>query len=276
MSYFICITCGTQYAARETPPEGCTICLDERQYVNPAGQQWTTLEALRAERTNDLRELEPGLTTIRTAPTFAIAQQAHLIQTPAANVLWDCISLIDAATVEAVQARGGLRAIAVSHPHFYSSMVEWSRAFGGVPVYLHANDQPWVMRPDPVIQFWEGDTLALQDGITLIRCGGHFDGSTALHWSGGAGGRGALFTADTLYVAEDRRHVSFMHSFPNFLPLPARKVRAVAAAVEPYAFDRIYSAWPGKVIPSGAHEAVKRSAERYIRLMEEDAVYQAR
>ena len=28
---------------------------------------------------------------------------------------------------------GGLKAIAISHPHYYSSMVEWSRAFGGVP-----------------------------------------------------------------------------------------------------------------------------------------------
>jgi hypothetical protein len=36
------------------------------------------------------------------------------------------------------------------------------------------------------------------------------------------------------------------------------------AAVEPFAFDRLYSAWPGKVIASDAKAAVHRSAERYI------------
>ena len=81
---------------------------------------------------------------------------------------------------------GGISAIAVSHPHFYSSMVEWSRAFGGVPIYLHAADRQWVMRPDKGIVFWEGETRALGDGLTLIRCGGHFDGGTVLHWAGGA------------------------------------------------------------------------------------------
>ena len=52
---------------------------------------------------------------------------------------------------------GGIKAIAISHPHYYSSMVEWSRAFGGVPIYLHAADRQWVMRPDHAIVFWEGE-----------------------------------------------------------------------------------------------------------------------
>ena len=75
-----------------------------------------------------------------------------------ANVLWDCISLIDGRRCEVVKALGGISAIAISHPHYYSSMVEWSRAFGGVPIYLHAADRQWVMRPDPAIVFWEGET----------------------------------------------------------------------------------------------------------------------
>jgi hypothetical protein len=269
MPNFICITCGTQYPESETHPESCTICQEERQYINPAGQQWTTLEALRAERHNELTDVEPGLTAIRTNPLFAISQQAHLIQTPQGNVMWDCISLIDDATVAALNERGGLTAIAISHPHFYTSMVAWSHAFGGIPVYLHANDSQWVMRPDPVIHFWEGESLRINDTVTLIRCGGHFDGSTALHWADGADGKGLLLTSDTLMVVEDRRHVSFMYSFPNLMPLPASKVRHIAEAVQPYRFDRLYSAWPTKVIKSGAHEAVRESAERYIRLITE-------
>src|SRR5690606_29461653 len=117
------------------------------------------------------------MTGIATEPAFAIGQRALLVQTPAGNVLWDCISLIDQATIDAVAALGGIQAIAISHPHFYSAMVEWSRAFDA-PIYLHEDNRPFVVRPDPAISFWTDETLALMPGVTLIRCGGHFAGST--------------------------------------------------------------------------------------------------
>ena len=44
------------------------------------------------------------------------------------------LSLLDPAVVEMVKAFGGISAIAISHPHYYASMVEWSRAFGDVPI----------------------------------------------------------------------------------------------------------------------------------------------
>lgn len=269
MARYICVTCGTQYPDGETPPEHCLICEDERQYINPMGQQWTTLEVLRKDRRNVLTELEPGLTSIRTDPGFAIGQQAYLIQTPEGNVLWDCISFIDDETIQAVNARGGVSAIAVSHPHFYSSIGEWSAAFGGVPVYLHKSDSPHVMNRIPAIRFWSGETQRLNSQVQLIRCGGHFDGSTVLHWSRGADGKGAVFTADTLYVASDSRYVSFMYSYPNYLPLPPSKVRQIASALQPVPFDRLYGGWHGKIMRTGAHEAVQRSAERYIKLITE-------
>ena len=124
------------------------------------------------------------------------------------------------------------------------------------------------MRPDPAIVFWEGETHALAPGVTLIRCGGHFPGSTVLHWAARRGGRGALLTGDTLMVASDRRYVSFMYSFPNYLPLSAASVRRVAAAVEPFAFDRIYGAWWNRVVAADAKAAVARSVERYIQALE--------
>ena len=92
MTNFICVTCGNQYQATEAPPVHCPICEDERQYVNPAGQTWTTLEALRREYHNVVRPLEPGLTEIGTAPKFAIGPRALLVQAPQGNVLWDCLS----------------------------------------------------------------------------------------------------------------------------------------------------------------------------------------
>lgn len=265
---FICRTCGTQFPASLNPPEHCPICEDERQYVGWKGQQWTTLAALRAEYNNVIRPVEAGLTGIGTEPSFAIGQRALLVHSPGGNVLWDCITVLDDETVAQVKALGGIAAIAISHPHYYSSMIEWSKAFDA-PVYLHAADRQWVMRPDPAIVFWEGETRALNDGLTLIRCGGHFAGGTVLHWPGGAEGRGVLLTGDIINVVQDRRYVSFMYSFPNLIPLSAGAVRRVVAAVEPYAYDRIYSAWWEKVTAADAKQAVHRSAERYIAALEE-------
>lgn len=268
---YICRTCGTQYPASPKLPERCPICEDERQYVGWKGQQWTTLAELREDHHNVIRAEEPGLTGIGTSPSFSIGQRALLVQSPKGNVLWDCITLIDEATISEVKALGGISAIAISHPHYYSSMIEWSRAFDA-PVYLHAADREWVMRPDPAVHFWEGETLPIGDGLTLIRCGGHFPGGTVLHWPGGAEGRGALLTGDIINVVQDRRYVSFMYSFPNLIPLPAAAVRRVAAAVEPFAFDRIYSAWWDKVTLSDAKAAVRRSADRYIAAIEGELV----
>lgn len=267
MVNFICRTCGTQFAASAVEPAACPICEDERQYVGYGGQQWLTLDELRRDYSNRIEELEPGLTGIGTVPAFAIGQRALLVQTPEGNLLWDCISLLDDATVAAVRALGGIRAIAISHPHYYATMVEWAQTFGA-SVYLHADDRAHVMRPDPAISFWEGETLPLFGGLTLIRCGGHFAGAQVAHWPAGAGGRGALLSGDIIMVVQDRRFVSFMYSYPNLIPLPARAVRGVVAAVEPFAYDRIYGAWWERVIAADAQAAVARSAERYIAAIE--------
>lgn len=268
---FICKTCGTQFTATAQPPERCPICDDERQYVGYQGQQWTALPALQAGHANIFRQVEPGLLGIGTQPSFAIGQRALLVQTPGGNVLWDCITLLDEPTITLVKALGGISAIAISHPHYYSSMIEWADAFDA-PVYLHAADRQWVMRPDPSIVFWEGETQPLAGDLTLIRCGGHFPGGTVLHWPAGADGRGALLTGDIIYVVQDRRYVSFMYSFPNLIPLPPAAVRRIVAAVEPYDYDRIYSAWWEKVTLADAKQAVHRSAERYIAALERDDV----
>ena len=267
MEHHICVTCGAMFPATDGPPSNCLICDDERQYVGHQGQRWTTLGELRSDHRNAVQAIEPGLTGIVTEPRFAIGQQAHLIETPAGNVLWNCISLIDDDTVGEIERRGGLAAIAVSHPHFYTGVAEWSRAFGGVPILLHADDRAWVTRPDEAIRFWQGETAeALPgSGLTLVRCGGHFPGSCVLHWPEGAGGAGALLTGDTIQVVGDRRWVSFMYSYPNLVPLGAEAVRGIVAAVEPYRFDRLYGGWPESVVATDAKEAVRRSAERYWR-----------
>jgi hypothetical protein len=269
MEKYICQTCGVQYAETLTPPEKCIICQDERQYVAESGQSWTTFAALQQTHRNLWQAEEENLWGIGVEPKFAIGQRALLIHSSIGNILWDCVPLCDDQTIARIKELGGLTAIAISHPHFYSAIAEWSHAFGGIPIYLHAHDRQWVTNPTPEIVFWEGDNLELSPEVTLINCAGHFSGSSVLHWSRAANGNGALLTGDTIYAVADRRYVSFMHSFPNLIPLPAHKVQRIVEQVAPYAFDRLYSAWFGAVVKEGAKAAVELSAKRYITAISE-------
>src|SRR4051794_34945868 len=264
MPAFICTACGTQYPPSEARPDACLICTDERQFVPASGQSWTTLEDLRKLHSNKFRRLATGLMTIETTPAFGIAQRAILARTPAGNVLWDCLALIDDATVDLLKGLGGVACIAISHPHYYTTMVEWSRALGDVPIHLHAADREWVMRPDSAVQFWDGDTKVLAPGLTLVRLGGHFDGGTVLHWADWSDARGVLLSGDILQVVPSG-HVSFMWSYPNLIPLSARKVQRIAEILEPFAFDAVYGAFSGRgQIDTIGKQVVAASVARYI------------
>jgi glyoxylase-like metal-dependent hydrolase (beta-lactamase superfamily II) len=268
MAFFICKQCGTQYAESDAPPARCAICDEERQYVRWTGQEWTTLDELRRAHKVKIADEADGLTGFGIEPAFAINQRALLLQSPAGNVLWDCISLVTDEAVAAIRQRGGLTAIAISHPHYYTSMIEWSDAFGGVPIHIHTDDRQWVQRRSPAVDHWTGETLALSGGMTLIRCGGHFAGSTVLHWKGGPAGKGGLMSGDTVMVAQDRRHVSFMYSYPNYVPLNAAAVKRIAAALAPFEFDDIFGAWTGLAVRGDARRCFENSVERYLRAIE--------
>lgn len=174
MDRWICTARGAQFAERSKPPVVCPICDDDRQPPNRNAVPWTTLERLTAEsRRVTVEEHEPGLVGIGTDPGFAIGQRPLLVGTPAGNVLWDCMAYLDDAVEQAVRAQGPLIAIAISRPHFYTTMVKWADRFD-VPTHLHASDHAWVMRPSPRIRFWDGDRLEVAPGATLIRLDGHF------------------------------------------------------------------------------------------------------
>ena len=202
MDAFICTACGTQYTPSSIAPRHCAICEEERQYVPPGGQSWTTLAALAARHFNSYRQQEPGMIG--------------------------------------------------------------SRAFGGIPIHLHADDQRWIMRPDPSIQLWNGETLKLLPDVTLIRCGGHFPGGTVLHWAKGAGGRGVLCSSDIATVTTDRKFLSFMRSYPNLIPLSAKQVTGIAVALEPFQFDTVYGHYFDRVIPTGGKQILEISVKRYV------------
>ncbi|WP_454616756.1 MBL fold metallo-hydrolase [Bradyrhizobium cenepequi] len=263
MSFWTCEQCGAQFPDSDSPPPSCRICEDERQFVNWNGQVWLSREEL-AKRHRLVWRDDLGLTGIALEPSFAIGQRALLVPDGDGLVMWDCIPLATREAIGYVKSRGGLKAIAVSHPHYYGALADWSEAFGNVPVYLHGDDAPWITRPHPSIVPWREETLAISDDLRLVRAGGHFAGATVLHWRGGADGRGALLAGDVAQVAMDRRHVSFMYSYPNYMPLNAATVRRIAEAIAPFAFDRIYGAWWGRNIEHGAKAAFDASVARYL------------
>ncbi|MGV2621979.1 hypothetical protein QRD89_11115 [Halobacillus sp. ACCC02827] len=268
MSKFVCITCGVQYPEQKEEPEYCPICLEERQYVHPDGQQWTTHKDMVGGGVfrNEIKQVEKGLYSITTAPSFGIGQTAYLVLGKEYNVLWDCITYLDEATIEQIDALGGVGAIALSHPHYYSRQLDWAEAFKA-PIYIHADDADWVMEPGDAIQLWEGEVYSLQPGVTLHRLGGHFKGGAVLHWEHGLEGDGVLLSGDIIQVVQDTNWVSFMYSYPNLIPLPAEKVRHMVDRIEGKRFTRLYNAFH-KTVRKDADAVVQRSADRYIQALE--------
>jgi hypothetical protein len=245
------------------PPSACLICEDERQFVNWKGQAFLSHEDM-SQRYRLIWRDDLGLTGLQVEPGFAIGQRALLLPEPDGCVMWDCVPLATDAAITHVRSLGGLKAIAVSHPHFYGAVADWSEAFGDVPIYLHGDDSAFVTRPYPSIVPWSGESLRISDDIHLHRTGGHFPGATVLQWRKGAEGKGALFVGDIAMVAMDRRHVSFMYSYPNYIPLGAGAVRRIADVIAPLGFDRIHGGWWDRNIAADAKAAFEVSVARHL------------
>jgi len=263
MSKFVCDNCGAQYSESTENPEVCKICSDERQYVPESGQKWTTLEEmLNAGFENQFKVVEPNVYSIKTYPQVGIGQNAYFITTEHGNYLWDCITYLDAATISRINELGGLKGIILSHPHYYSTIVEWADAFD-CSIYIHEADQEWVTRDSNRYVFWEGKQLQLTPDVEVLNVGGHFEGSSVLLWNKGANGKGTLFVGDTIFIVPAQGWVSFLYSHPNRIPLPAFEVQSIVDALSERDFDSIYGAFDNGIIQNGK-EAVIKSAKRYI------------
>jgi glyoxylase-like metal-dependent hydrolase (beta-lactamase superfamily II) len=255
---WLCAACAVEYPVAAEHPAVCPICSDERQYVPPSGQEWTSLQSLQhAGERVVITALEPGLYGLRSEPKLGIGQVSLLLCTPEGNLLWDPPGFVDETAAAAVQSLGGAAVIAASHPHMFGAQTGWSRMLGGPPVLVAEADRQWVQRDDRCIRTWS-DEEEILPGVTLVPVGGHFPGSAVVHWD-----RGVVLAGDTVFPGPSQEWVTFMRSYPNAIPLSAAVVRRVADRICARPFDRLYGNF-GNTIPSDARSVVLRSADRYI------------
>ena len=274
-SLLICTACGTQFdVENRSLLEHCRICDDPRQFVPPSGQAFTTLADLRhGGYRNKWKPFDDDdrFWSLWTEPKIAIGQRAILIRTPHGNVLWDCITYLDPETVEWINGLGGLAAIVISHPHYYTTHLEWAETFD-CPVYLSWEDKEWLNRLDRLGKartFIEGTEEEIEvrgekTGVIVLKPGGHFPGSLVCL------AFGRLLVADTLVTTpsgmgdwskgpdggkggrpEGMNSFSFMWSIPNMIPLSPGEIAGMWSVLKKHEFRSTHGAFVGTEVRDG-------------------------
>ncbi|KAH8596591.1 beta-lactamase-like protein [Bisporella sp. PMI_857] len=289
----ICTACGTQFdvESRELLTR-CRICDDPRQYVPPSGQAFTTLAEMKQKgyknKGKPFEEGDDRFWSIWTEPKFAIGQRAILIKTPLGNILWDCITFLDAETIAQIHGIGGLAAIIISHPHYYTTHLEWAETFD-CPVYISWQDKEWLNRLDRLGKsrtFIEGTEEEIHirgesTGVKAIKLGGHFPGSlVCLAYD-------RLLIADTLVTTPaglgdwtkgpdgekglrppGMNSYSFMWSIPNMIPLAPDEIVRMWVVLKGYSWQSTHGAFVGMDIRNGVGGSKRSVKERVLESMQ--------
>ncbi|EMC95058.1 hypothetical protein BAUCODRAFT_524622 [Baudoinia panamericana UAMH 10762] len=255
----ICTACGTQFdLPTNEPPKGCRICDDPRQFIPPGGQTWTTLAQMQGKYRNSYKQLgdnnnEDRMFSIWTEPKFGIGQRCILLQTDHGNVLWDCITYLDDETVNFIREKGGLKAIVISHPHYYTTHLDWAAEFD-CPVYIAKDDDEWLHRADKETRrrFIAGDSEEVLGGVYAVKTGGHFPGSLVLNWSKKLLIADSFVTTPSALYHIDRlpgtTSYAFMWAVPNMIPLPPAVLHEMWQRVQPFDFESTHGAFVGQEV----------------------------
>lgn len=256
----MCTECGTQYPESHTD-NTCIICEDERQAVPQSGQSWTSHEKLLEKHSVEIKKINDNLYEFVVNPRFSIGQRALFVISEDGNILWDCIPLLDEGVIEFIKSKGGLKAIAISHPHYYSIMKMWAETFT-CKIYIHEKDKEWVVNGGNSVEYWKGDHMKLWNQIRLHNIGGHFDGSSVIEipWMSE---KGTLLIGDTMYLSPSMKHFATMRSYPNRIPLPQNEIKRIEKRFEEISFDTIYGFYSYQNVEKNAEEIVKKSFAKY-------------
>lgn len=262
MNSKICGACGTEFSSGSISLELCPICVDDRQYIPEKGQTWTNLDELSKNHIVATKKLNDHLYELQMMPAFGIGQRALLVITPAGNILWDCIALLDEATIAFIRSKGGLKAIAFSHPHYYSTMNKWAEIFD-CPIYIHQSDEQWVFNKGHRVSLWAGREKELWEGIKIINVGGHFPGSSILHLPF-LSPKGVVLCGDTFYISPSKKHMAAMYSYPNRIPLAIEETRRIKDLMMDLEFDTMHGFYADQNVYLDAKVILEDSMNRYI------------
>ncbi|GHJ85191.1 hypothetical protein NliqN6_1593 [Naganishia liquefaciens] len=276
----ICNACMTQYPAG--PRTKCPVCLDPRQFVPPSGQAWTSLRRLAEEgHVNKIvpDEQDERIAFIQTEPSTGIGQTPILIKTSRATYMWDCCAFLSENLFHELRALDPpLKAIAISHPHFYSTSLTWARCLR-VPLLIAKADAHWYQRATDVkpgeIE-WFRNEAPLEDSVNVIQCGGHFPGSSVLYWDRSLEptfeserhlGTGIILCADTAMVQPTQKGFTFQWSVPNMIPLNPHEIKGICDRLQSVSFDQATSTWPNRFIRHNAREILLNSMQKQLHHM---------
>lgn len=258
----VCTACGTQFPENYNLPV-CSICADERQYIPTGGQSWTTHEKLSETHKTRILKIREDLYEITVTPRFAIGQRALLVLSENGNILWDCIPLLDQHVINFINEKGGINAIAISHPHYYSNMNDWARQFN-CPIYLHELDKEYIVDHGKCIHLWSGKSFELWDAITIENIGGHFRGSSILmlsHFSE----HGVMLCGDTMYLSPSMNFFAIMYSYPNRIPLERSEIIRIKKRLSELNFDSVYGFYSYQNLTINSKEILEKSIEQYLK-----------
>lgn len=238
IAHFICLNCG--FWQRHFDPPSCPVCTDFRHPLPPDGWRFSRASEVAAATSCRWREVAPGITEFRNEPALGIGPRGYLLQAPHGNVAFEGASWYSPEALAHVDALGGVRQLAGSHPHVYGAL--WQLAERYAPeVAIHTGDLPLAQAFRTTWPF--DDRAELQPGLTLWHTGGHTEGHAVLHWEA----RRTLFCGDALKftLAADGRAatVSCHKAFDAHIPLSHGEVRRYRDVMAPLAFDAVFTPW---------------------------------
>ncbi|WP_257668709.1 hypothetical protein [Parapedobacter tibetensis] len=171
--------------------------------------------------------------------------------------------MLDEETIRFISSKGGLSAIAFSHPHYYSNMNDWAKVFD-CPIYIHQADEQYIMDKSEYIHLWEGEEIPLWDDLKLVNIGGHFEGSSVLLISEPSK-KGVILCGDTMYLSPSKNHFALMYSYPNRMPLPISEIKRIKQRLDTLDFNSVYGFYSYQNVIGTAKEILEASVKRYLR-----------
>ena len=236
LSPYACSNCGHWQFHFAVPPN-CPICSDVRNDLPEDGWDFRTPQDL-AGLAHHQHEVMQGLWEFSTTPRFGLDSHGWLLIEPDGNVAFEAAPIYDEVALARIEALGGVRVLAASHPHGYGALWQLQRRFDP-ELLIQKLDLQWT-KAFRVTRPWD-ERHEIKPGLVLHHTGGHYDGHAVLHDAR----RGAVFVGDALkldFGADGRLAALSCHkAYHKQIPLSPNEARRYRAVFETLDFDTVFT-----------------------------------